>query len=70
MVLWRLALGNSGFIDKLFGGVARRGRTNRHEIHSDVLILRVLYANKEEGKLVLYAEMKLPTGMARIQNNK
>jgi uncharacterized protein YbjT (DUF2867 family) len=55
--------GIRGFIDKLFGGVgSRRGRTNRHEIHSgDVLdFWRVLYANKEKGKLVLYAEMKLP----------
>lgn len=52
-----------GFIDKLVGGVGlRRGRTNQHEIHSgDVLdFWRVLYANKKEGKLVLYAEMKLP----------
>ena len=57
--LWSLR----GFIDKLFGGVgSRRGRTHKHEIHSgDVLdFWRVLYANKEEGKLVLYAEMKLP----------
>jgi hypothetical protein len=39
-----------GFIDKMFGGVGSRGRTNRHEIHSgDVLdFWRVLYANKEE----------------------
>jgi uncharacterized protein YbjT (DUF2867 family) len=52
-----------GFIDQLFGGVgSRRGRTNKHDIHSgDALdFWRVLYANKEEGKLVLYAEMKLP----------
>jgi len=52
-----------GFIDKLFGGVgSRRGRTNKNDIHpGDVLdFWRVLYANKEEGKLVLYAEMKLP----------
>ena len=52
-----------GFIDKLFGGVgSRRGRTNKHDIHSgDALdFWRVLYANKVEGKLVLYAEMKLP----------
>jgi uncharacterized protein YbjT (DUF2867 family) len=57
--LWSLR----GFIDKLFGGVgSRRGRTNKHEIHSgDVLdFWRVLYANKDEGKLILYAEMKLP----------
>jgi hypothetical protein len=52
-----------GFIDQLLGGVgSRRGRTNKHDIHSgDALdFWRVLYANKEEGKLVLYAEMKLP----------
>ena len=57
--LWRLR----GFIDQLFGGVgSRRGRTNKHDIHpGDALdFWRVLYANKEEGKLVLFAEMKLP----------
>ena len=57
--LWSLR----GFIDKLFGGVgSRRGRTNKHDIHSgDALdFWRVLYANKEEGKLILFAEMKLP----------
>lgn len=57
--LWRIR----GFLDKLVGGVGlRRGRTNQHDIHSgDVLdFWRVLYANKQEGKLVLYAEMKLP----------
>lgn len=57
--LWSLR----GFIDQLFGGVgSRRGRTNKHDIHSgDALdFWRVLYANKQEGKLVLYAEMKLP----------
>jgi uncharacterized protein YbjT (DUF2867 family) len=57
--LWDLR----GFIDKLFGGVgSRRGRTNKHNIHSgDALdFWRVLYANKEEGKLILFAEMKLP----------
>ena len=57
--LWSLR----GFIDKLFGGVgSRRGRTNKHDIHSgDALdFWRVLYANKQEGKLILYAEMKLP----------
>lgn len=57
--LWSLR----GFIDKLYGGVgSRRGRTNKHEIHTgDALdFWRVLYANKEEGKLILYAEMKLP----------
>lgn len=57
--LWNLR----GFIDRLLGGVgSRRGRTNQHDIHAgDALdFWRVLYANKEEGKLVLYAEMKLP----------
>jgi uncharacterized protein YbjT (DUF2867 family) len=57
--LWEIR----GFIDKLVGGVGlRRGRTNQHDIHSgDVLdFWRVLYANKKEGKLILYAEMKLP----------
>jgi hypothetical protein len=52
-----------GFIDKLFGGVgSRRGRTNKHTIYAgDALdFWRVLYANKKEGKLILYAEMKLP----------
>lgn len=57
--LWDLR----GFIDKLYGGVgSRRGRTNRHDIHAgDALdFWRVLYANKQEGKLILFAEMKLP----------
>jgi uncharacterized protein YbjT (DUF2867 family) len=57
--LWGLR----GFIDKLFGGVgSRRGRTNKHKIKAgDALdFWRVLYANKDEGKLILYAEMKLP----------
>jgi uncharacterized protein YbjT (DUF2867 family) len=57
--LWNLR----GFIDKIFGGVgSRRGRTSKHEIHAgDALdFWRVVYANKEQGKLILYAEMKLP----------
>lgn len=57
--LWNIR----GFIDKLFGGVGlRRGRTNKHAIHSgDVLdFWRVLYADKQKGKLILFAEMKLP----------
>lgn len=57
--LWNLR----GFIDKLYGGVgSRRGRTKQHDIHSgDALdFWRVLHANKEEGKLILFAEMKLP----------
>ena len=58
-VLWRLR----GFIDKLFGGVGlRRGRTNEKHLEvGDALdFWRVLYVNKSEGKLLLFAEMKLP----------
>lgn len=57
--LWDLR----GFIDKVFGGVGtRRGRTHKTQIHAgDALdFWRVVYANKKEGKLILYAEMKLP----------
>ncbi len=57
--LWQLR----GYIDKLFGGVGlRRGRTNNYNISAgDALdFWRVLYANKEEGRLILFAEMKLP----------
>lgn len=57
--LWQLR----GYLDKMAGGVGlRRGRTNVNAIHAgDVLdFWRVLYANKEEGRLLLYAEMKLP----------
>ncbi len=57
--LWRLR----GFIDKLFGGVGlRRGRTNVTDIHAgDTLdFWRVLYADKTEKRLLLFAEMKLP----------
>jgi len=57
--LWEIR----GFIDKLAGGVGlRRGRTNPNTIHTgDTLdFWRVLYANREEGRLLLFAEMKLP----------
>jgi uncharacterized protein YbjT (DUF2867 family) len=57
--LWDLR----GFIDKIFGGVGtRRGRTHKKEIHAgDALdFWRVVYADKKQGKLVLYAEMRLP----------
>jgi uncharacterized protein YbjT (DUF2867 family) len=57
--LWRLR----GFLDKLVGGVGlRRGRTNQKSISTgDSLdFWRVLYANKDEGRLLLFAEMKLP----------
>lgn len=51
------------WMDKLFGGVGMRsGRRDEFELQAgDALdFWRVLYANKEEKKLVLYAEMKLP----------
>ena len=57
--LWKLR----GFIDKLFGGVGlRRGRTNLYYIQAgDTLdFWRVLYANQNEKRLLLFAEMKLP----------
>ncbi len=58
-ILWRIR----GFIDKLYGGVGlRRGRTNSNSLESgDALdFWRVLYADKTEGRLLLFAEMKLP----------
>ncbi len=57
--LWRIR----GFMDKLAGGVGlRRGRTSEDTLNAgDALdFWRVLYANKEEGRLLLFAEMKLP----------
>lgn len=57
--LWKIR----GFLDKLAGGVGlRRGRTSEDYLNAgDALdFWRVLYANKEEGRLLLYAEMKLP----------
>ncbi|WP_320814373.1 SDR family oxidoreductase [Flavobacterium sp.] len=58
-LLWKAR----GFIDKLFGGVGlRRGRTHPSAINVGDAIdfWRVLYANKKEGRLLLFAEMKLP----------
>ncbi len=57
--LWRLR----GLIDKLFGGVGlRRGRTSPSELSAGdaVDFWRVLYASKEDKRLLLFAEMKLP----------
>jgi uncharacterized protein YbjT (DUF2867 family) len=58
-LLWQLR----GYMDKLFGGVGlRRGRTNQTSLRAgDALdFWRVLYADREEGRLLLFAEMKLP----------
>jgi len=52
-----------GFIDKLFGGVGlQRGRKNKAEIAvgESLDFWRVIYASREEKRLLLYAEMKLP----------
>jgi len=57
--LWEIR----GFLDQLFGGVGlRRGRKSDTEIApGDALdFWRVLLANKNEKRLLLFAEMKLP----------
>ena len=57
--LWKLR----GFFDKAFGGVGlRRGRTNTNRIDAgDALdFWRVLVVNREQKRMLLYAEMKLP----------
>ena len=57
--LWRIR----GFLDKLVGGVGlRRGRTHPTKLAvGDALdFWRVIYSNKDEGRLLLFAEMKLP----------
>jgi uncharacterized protein YbjT (DUF2867 family) len=65
-----------GFIDKVVGGVGiRRGRKNKFAIEAGESLdfWRVIYASKKEGRLLLYAEMKLP-GEAwlefNVQNNE
>lgn len=57
--LWKIR----GYLDKLVGGVGlRRGRTMPDSIQAgDALdFWRVLYADKKEGRLLLFAEMKVP----------
>ena len=57
--LWQVR----GFLDKLVGGVGlRRGRTHPNKINAgDSLdFWRVLLADKEERRLLLFAEMKVP----------
>lgn len=56
---WRLR----GHLDRLVGGVGlRRGRTHPSELHvGDALdFWRVLVADRALGRLLLYAEMKIP----------
>lgn len=57
--LWKIR----GYLDKLVGGIGlRRGRTSPTELNvGDALdFWRVIFADKSKGKLLLYAEMKLP----------
>lgn len=57
--LWKIR----GFLDKLIGGVGlRRGRRNQNELEAgdSVDFWRVLYANRKEKRLLLFAEMKVP----------
>lgn len=57
--LWKIR----GYLDKLAGGIGlRRGRTHQSKIQTgdSIDFWRVLYADKEEGRLLLFAEMKLP----------
>lgn len=52
-----------GWLDRFFGGTGlRRGRRHPTELHSgDALdFWRVLVADQKSGRLLLYAEMKLP----------
>ena len=58
-ILWKFR----GYLDKLFGGIGlRRGRTSPTDLSvGDALdFWRVIYADKEQQKLLLYAEMRLP----------
>ncbi|WP_288376246.1 SDR family oxidoreductase [Chryseobacterium culicis] len=70
--LWKIR----GLFDKLVGGPGlRRGRRHPTDLkEGDALdFWRVLYANREEGKLILFAEMKLPGEawlMFKIYRNK
>ncbi len=57
--LWRFR----GFMDKLFGGVGlRRGRRSPTQLYpgESLDFWRVLVASREDKRLLLYAEMKLP----------
>ncbi|MBC8985474.1 SDR family oxidoreductase [Pedobacter sp. N36a] len=57
--LWNLR----GFLDKLMGGVGtRRGRTSNISIHAGDVVdfWRVLLADQQNKRLLLFAEMKVP----------
>lgn len=58
-ILWKAR----GFLDRIFGGTGlRRGRTNQADLQAgDALdFWRVLEADRDKKRLLLYAEMKLP----------
>ncbi|WP_372754446.1 SDR family oxidoreductase [Mariniflexile sp.] len=58
-ILWKLR----GYLDKLVGGIGlRRGRTHISDLNAgDALdFWRVIFSDRKEKKLLLYAEMKLP----------
>ena len=58
-ILWKIR----GYMDKMMGGIGlRRGRTHVSQLDAgDALdFWRVIFADKEQKKLLLYAEMKLP----------
>ncbi|MGJ8593150.1 MAG: SDR family oxidoreductase [Aquaticitalea sp.] len=57
--LWKIR----GYMDKLFGGIGlRRGRTHVSQLDAgDALdFWRVIFSDRKEKKLLLYAEMRLP----------
>lgn len=57
--LWKFR----GFLDQMVGGVGlRRGRTQKSELNpgDSIDFWRVILASKENKRLLLYAEMKLP----------
>ncbi len=65
--LWKIR----GYMDKMIGGIGlRRGRTKIRDIEAgDALdFWRVLVANREKRRLLLFAEMKLP-GEAWLEFN-
>lgn len=60
---WNFLWAVRGFLDKMVGGVGRRRgrRSSDHLVPGDALdFWRVLDANRDAKRLLLYAEMKLP----------
>ncbi|TXD81313.1 SDR family oxidoreductase [Subsaximicrobium wynnwilliamsii] len=58
-ILWKIR----GYMDKMFGGIGlRRGRTHVSQLDAgDALdFWRVIFADRDMKKLLLYAEMRLP----------